>query len=37
MKGRLKQFNAIDDAVDIVVVSSDDGRGCAAEIVLALR
>ena len=38
MKGRLKQFNAIDRAVNVVVVVSFDvGRGWASEIVLALR
>ena len=40
MKGRLKQFNAIDCAVNVVVVVSSDadvGRGCPSEIVIALR
>ena len=40
MKGRLKQFNAIDGAVNVVVVVSSDadvGHGCASEIVIALQ
>ena len=40
MKGRLKQFNAIDCAVSVVIVESSDAdvvRGCASEIVIALR
>ena len=38
MKGRLKKFNAIDRAVNvIVVVSFEVGRGWAFEIVLGLR
>jgi len=38
MKGRLKQFNAIDGAVNVVVaVSSDVSCGCASEIVLVLQ
>jgi len=37
MKGRLKQFDAIDRAVGVgVVVSSDVGCGCGFEIVLVL-
>ena len=38
MNGRLKQYNAIDCAVNLVVVISFDvGRGWASEIVLGLR
>ena len=38
MKGRLKQLDAIDRAVNVVVVVSFDvSRGWASEIVLGLR
>jgi len=38
MKGGLKQFGAIDRAMNVIyVVSSDVVRGGASEIVLALR
>ena len=40
IKARLKQFNAIDHAVNVVVVVNSDadvGCGCASEIVIALR